>query len=258
MHLNASPRNRPGLRPLALVLMITTTLLPHLGRAEPAATTPPDFPDEVHVMNGCFVSSTACIAKFLAAFPGERAEPLTVRPVNYEGPHTVALLSWHGQWWGRDEYFGVFALHCAVRSGPVPLQIGRVAQVALEQHSTSRVSAGEIDFDAARRSVPAQQRAAEVATAASLLPFATEQFIVESEGQKLAFLLFHPAKGEIAVYDPATGTSQAQCACTDGARVVAHVAARIGYKVTSVQRETAAFSAILVATVESSHGGLAR
>jgi hypothetical protein len=152
----------------------------------------------------------------------------------------------------------VFALNCATHTGSIPFQIGRRAQEALDRHATRRAGAGEIEFAATRRRVPAFQWADEADNAARLLPFATERFWVESEGQKILMLCFHPTPGEIAVYNPATGTTQARCASTDGAEIVAAVAARIGYRVDAVQRETAADPAILMASAESMPGEISR
>ena len=48
---------------------------------------------------------------------------------------------------------------------------------------------------------------------------------------------FRPDGKRIAVYDPVHGTSTADCACTDDAKVVLLVASRLGYRAESVRAE---------------------
>ena len=48
---------------------------------------------------------------------------------------------------------------------------------------------------------------------------------------------FRPAGQRIAVYDPEHGTSTAECAATDDAKIVLLVASRLGYRAESVRAE---------------------
>ncbi len=83
--------------------------------------------------NGCYVSTIAFLARFQAEFPGERGVPLVMvrRNANtVRWSHTIALVSWRGEWWGRDEYYGVFALDREVGAYPDPDQLAdRAANV---------------------------------------------------------------------------------------------------------------------------------
>jgi hypothetical protein len=267
MHLTASPAplrcpSRSGLRALACAFMVTATF--SLLRAGPDAgrpTTPPAFPDEVHVPNGCYLSTAAYLAKFTAAHPAEFASPLTIEPKAYGGPHTVALVSWENRWWIRDEFLGVVSLDRAADGAGITEQLRRHAQTTLDSRAgkmSKRIRnrlADSADLVAA-----AVESARDVATGATLLPFPSEQFRVQCADREIALLFFCPAPGRVAVYDPLSGTATAETATRNGRRVVELVAARLGYQVrdvSAVRGEFAPAAGVLVAAT-SNHGGLAR
>jgi len=221
--------------------MLTSAFVFNRAHAEEAAAVPPSFPDEAHVINGCYVSTAAYITKFKAAYPAEQAVPIAVTMLNADGrrhAHTIALLTWHGDWWGRDEYFGVFALKRSAADDKISARLFALAESKLEQHAKRLAQAGRVAMPKpAPVRLEALRRAHEVATARQMLPFATEQFWLTSNGEDIPFLFFVPSPGEIAVYTPQNGTANACCAMTDGAEVVALVAARLGYAVEKVRRD---------------------
>lgn len=223
-----------------LALMLLTSLSPGPASDLPPLA-PPVYADTAHVLNGCHISSLVYLARFLAAFPQKKASPLLVTIRNADGvtrPHTIALLTWRGQWWGRDEYFGVFPLGLAAGRGVVTDTVAREAERALDQHS---------DLIAADRTrklpglAPARlsvaRRGQEVALARKLLPLPARQFWVRCGDAEIPLLFFRPAPGCIAVYDPLHGTATAEVDCADDAAIVAAVARRMGYAVASIRAE---------------------
>ena len=88
---------------------------------------PPVFADAAHVANGCYISAVAYLAKFSTAFPAERGEPAAFVLPSAGGsnqPHTLAIVSWRGEWWARDEYFGVVPLgFSSAGSWPIRVQL---------------------------------------------------------------------------------------------------------------------------------------
>ncbi len=263
MHLPASPHHRLGagrlgFGPLALALMLTTTFPLSHARADEAPATPPSFPDAAHVVNGCYISSAAYLAKFLAAFPAEKAQPLDVTMRNRDGrtrPHTIVLLTWRGEWWGRDEHFGVFTLRRLVGDGKVSERVRQTAEGRLEEHAHRLVAAGRGERALVTpERMNASERAAAVATARELVPVATKIFWADCGREEIPLLFFRPAAGAIAVYDAVHGTARAECGMTDDAAIVALAAKMLGYKVATVR---AGFIGATVASANSTVGGLA-
>jgi len=141
----------------------------------------------------------------------------------------------------------VFGISGAVRNASLE-RLEAEAEIALDRHARDLVRTGMISLTAPAPSrLSAQQRAREVSTARTMLPFATEQFRVVSGREEIEFLFFRPAAGCIAVYDPISGTASAETTSTNGAKIVELIATRLGYHVTSVQK-VAASSAALPAT----------
>ena len=134
-----------------LALVITTALTAPFALAAdiPADTAtapsaPPSYPDDSHVFNGCHLSTIRYLARYLSQYPGERGEPLVINLRNADGAirtHTIALISWQGQSWGRDEYFGVFALRCPFEAQPNFKRLISRAESRLEQHAQMLVRA---------------------------------------------------------------------------------------------------------------------
>ncbi len=212
---------------------------------------PPAFPDACHVPEGCYVSTLAYLARFQREFPCETGAPLTVVLRSFGGPHTIAVVSWRGRWWGRDEYSGVFDLRCAVAETRDIDQLRDAAEFDLGRLSSRLVRAGRIktDSDSLEELSDVARRNA-VMAAAQLLPCPGQIFWVRRGRDEVPFLYFQPTKGVIAVYDPANGTATAECTPTDIPGVVATVAARLGYTVAGVRPHVPSPSAERVASVQ--------
>jgi hypothetical protein len=223
--------------------------------AAPGTDAPPAFPDAAHVLNGCYLSTTAYLARFHAAFPQERGAPLAVEPRGFQSRHTIAVVSWRGAWWGRDENFGVFAIDRSVAGTPDPEKLVRHAENALSRHAQREVAAGRGEF--ARRApttMPAEKRLELVARAADLVPHRAEILWVAGGNEALPFLFFRPGPREIAVYDPIHGTATAETDATDPVAIVSVVAARLGYRVAAVRATPPLAAGMTLAAA----GGLAR
>jgi hypothetical protein len=196
---------------------------------------PPVFPDVAHVANGCYVSAVIYLAKFSAVFPAERGEPAAFVLPNADGsnqPHTLALISWRGEWWARDEYFGVVPLGCSSAAPWSP----RLAQLRADAGFRRRAEfLRRQAADVRRETAPAQGgltpewRLAEILSAQRLLPFPSEIHWRPGDRSPIPFLYFHLAGDSFAVYDPAKGTASALSPVRDGAALVAAVAERMGY-----------------------------
>lgn len=250
--------SRP-IRPLSRSLRWISTALTQLAtsafftlptaHAEVVATeaTPPDFADVAHVQNGCFISTTTYLAKFTAAFPAEQGRAITVTPRQYETPHTIALISWHGAWWARDEYCGVFALGLSVAKTSDSRQLSKLATAVLEKRATKLAKAGRVQLAPDAVPLSPEEQAREVAVAARLLPVATENFRIKSKGQEVSLLLFRLSGGKIAVYDPSSGTLTAKCTSTNSVSIIAAVAVQLGYTADTIQAETLQLRGTLVA-----------
>ena len=257
------------LRPIAFALTFAGALAVPVSRVTariivPSTTisAPPAYPDVAHVLNGCHLSTLRFLSRYLSKFPGERGEPLVVTMRNANGStqaHTIALISWHGESWCRDEYYGVFALGCRAEPKPDLGRLSARAERLLEKHAQMLVKSGQV---AARTEPPAHlsadQTFVDVAKAAELIPFATRIFWVNCGGRELPMAFFRPSEKQIAVYDPVHGTSTADCACPDDAKVVLLVAARLGYAANSVRAERDYSQPMLVAAADAPTGSLLR
>lgn len=235
------------LRLASLALVLTTIAAPEsrasarVSNPASALSAPPAYPDAAHVLNGCHLSSIRFLNRYLSEFPTERGETLVVSMRNADGSiqaHTIALISWQGQAWCRDEYYGVFSLDCRAETQPNLERLSARAERKLEKHAQMMVRTGQ----AAARSEPpahlsAEQNLRDVTTAVSLVPYATRIFWVRCGHRELPMAFFRPDGKRIAVYDPEHGTSTAECACTDDAKVVQLVASRLGYRAESVRAE---------------------
>lgn len=236
---------RRTLRAAALALMIIPALPLLAGRATepvvpPAAqpATPPRFQDTVHVPVGCFISTTAYLAKFAAEHPHEFGAPLTAFLGVIRRHHTSALVTWRGEWWLRDEYLGLIRLGVPVTRREITDRVARRAESTLEREAAklspelrARIAgagqSGNSRIDAAR----------EVAQAAALVPFPAETYLVTCGNREVPLLFFRPSPREIAVYDPFHGTATAETDSPRHAAIVELVAQRLGYRVTSVRRD---------------------
>jgi hypothetical protein len=228
--------------------------------ASDSVSSPCSFPDSDHVANGCHVSTLRFLARFLAEFPSETGSPLVIRMRNGDGvsrSHTVAIVSWHGEWWCRDEYFGVFALGCTVKA---PLEQRRlVSRTESRLEARARMTV-RMSPAAARPAPPtqlsAEQRLRDVTVAARMIPFATKVYWVRGGGRELPVVFFRPGDRQIAVYDPLHGTCIAECSAGDDAKVVGLVAAQLGYPVDAVRPDLAPPQGALLASLNTPHAGL--
>lgn len=202
---------------------------------------PPFLPDAAHVINGCYISAVAYVARFAAAYPWEKACSAEVRIRNRDGKtrvHTIVLVTWRNRWWGRDEFCGVFALDETVRESSPSEAIRKRAERRLDRLSDEIAKNPSLPMSRpVPRVLPAEQRAREVAVARELLPLPSEQFWALCEDAEIPFLLFRPAARSIAVYDPLCGVATAEVDCDDGGKIVAAVAAKLGYRVTRIRAE---------------------
>src|SRR5579871_5282625 len=129
---------RLALAPLALLLLAASapSAAARLVDAGDPLAGPPHFTLEDHVFNGCHLSTIAFLARFNTEYPQERGEAVILTLKNGDGAyrsHTVALVTWHGAWWCRDEYFGVIALGRKVDAGQDKARLTERLQAVLER-----------------------------------------------------------------------------------------------------------------------------
>jgi len=238
MNPKASNQNLRGASALRFALALF--LLPVAARAA-VVTPPPHYPDATHVYNGCHLSTLAYLAKFNTEFPAEQGEPLVVQMLNADGcvrSHTMTLITWQGEWWVRDEYYGVFSLNCTVKAVSDLSQLRSLAEriYARRAAEMSRRSDAPRPPEVPSR-LSVEQRIHDVRLAADRIPMAHTIYWVRDGKREVPVVFFRPAAGVIAVYDPAFGTGVAKCSTTDDAKVVAAVASRMGYRADSVRAE---------------------
>lgn len=222
------------------------------GRADsPAPLAPPHYPDSTHIFNGCHLSAMAYLAHFRAEFPAEHGRPLVVQMMNADGrirSHTMALVSWRGEWWVRDEYFGVFPLECAATETN-PARLTARTERCYARHVAT------VAHDAVRPPEPparfsAEQRAHDVTAAAAKLPVAHTVYWIKDGAREIPVVFFRPTPGVVAVYDPVRGTGMTTCNGGNDAKITALVAASFGYRVEDI-RADAADDGVFAASVAS-------
>lgn len=198
---------------------------------------PPVFPDVVHVANGCYISAVVYAARYRAAYPGEQAEVAAIPMTNAGGlvkPHTLAIMSWRGGWWARDEYYGVIDLREPSVRPWNPAAVRRRAE-ASSRRRYARLLAGGAPArtaDAPPSGRPETEwRLDQVEAARRLLPVPSELHWLRTGSTAVPLLYFRPRPNSpaFAVYDPASGTASAEAAVRDSAQLVAAVARRLGY-----------------------------
>jgi hypothetical protein len=204
-------------------------------------TRPPVYATSVQAYNGCHIATLAYLKRFRADFPDEVAEALHITMRNPDGlrtGHTMALVSWRGAWWCRDDRLGVFRLDAPIGDSPESRRLKAAAERALDERMSggTRVRA-EAVVPAVVTSDTAANRHEEVRKAARLLPLPSATFWVREGHSEKPFLFFRLAANVIAVYDPMHGTAVAETAEEEAAAVVRLVASRLGYKVSSVRTE---------------------
>ncbi len=220
-------------------------------RTAPAPITPPRYTLEDHVYNGCHLSTLAFLARFEADFPNERGEALIISMRNAGGVrkgHTVALVSWQGSWWCRDEYFGVLALGRKAEAHPDMARLTERLQTVLERRAR-----GFMDMQGAEHLVeaPSELTAAErfhqAVVATRILPVPSRIFWVGKGRSAIPVVFFRTGASEIGLYDPLHGTCVATCALQDDSQVVALAAARLGYDAREVHADSGIVGGMLVA-----------
>lgn len=237
--------SRAPIRVFAFVVLATAAFAPAAVCAAPEPTPermrPPHLPDAVHVPNGCHLSTLAFLARYQAEQPGERGRPVVVAMRNADGatrPHTLALITFRGELWCRDEYFGVFPLGLRADAEPAERRLVARIEPRLEQHARLHLARpGSLRPIAAPGSLPAQEALAYVRSAATMLPHPARVFWIRSGTADVPALLFRPTPDEIAVYLPTHGTCVAECNIPDDVRVVELVAARLEYRDAVVRRD---------------------
>lgn len=233
-----SPRRRETrscCRFLAVIFAAVAVVPVHRSESAGPGGEPPAYRDTAHVPVGCYISTFTFLAKFLADHPQEQGRPLTVNLPSFGGPHTIALVSWQGRWWGRDEYSGVFDLRWAVAATHDMVQLRKAAEYHLGKLSAWHYRIGKIKLAGrAPDEIADGARWEAVRTAARLLPLGSQIFRVGCRGREIPLLFFQPAVGVIAVYDPATGTATAECERRSIPTIVTMVASRLGYSVVAV------------------------
>jgi hypothetical protein len=205
----------------------------------PSATgkdAPPSYPDKVHVPNGCQLSTVRYLAQFSSEYPEERGEVLEISLPEADRNHAVALITWHGKLWCRDEYFGVFPLDCPAETMPRMETLAGRAETLL-RHLATRLThkTGVRNASFSRGPMSREQRLAEVVRAGAIIPFRSTLFWIQNGGEEIPVVFFRPSNDRIAVYDPLNGTCLARCASLDDPKVVSQVAAKLGYSVDGIR-----------------------
>lgn len=230
-----------------------------LAHPASAAVNPPSYPDRAHVSNGCHLSTITYLARLKEQYPAESGEPLVIQVVNYDGSvtsHTIALLTWEGQMWCRDEYFGVFRLGCKVDARPSHDRLVAKAETMLKQHEQKMMREGGVTpCPVPPSKMSAEQRTMEVRAMTQFIPFSTTVYWVHSGKCEVPLAFFRPAPGQVAVYDPQHGTCLGECSVKDDAKIVAAVAAKLGYQAAGLRADATNTRGTLVASNEVHMGG---
>ncbi len=220
-------------------------------RTATAPIGPPHYTIEDHVYNGCHLSTIAFLARFHADVPAEHGEALVISMHNAGGvrkAHTVALISWQGYWWCRDEYFGVIALGRKAVANPEMGRLTERLQTVLERraHEFMTMPAAERPVEAPTELTSAE-RLHQVVTATRIIPYASRIYWVGPGRRAVPVVFFRPSASEIGLYDPLHGTCVATCTLQDDAKVVALAAARLGYDAREVRADSGIVGGMLVA-----------
>ncbi len=167
--------------------------------------------------------------------------------------HTMALISWRGRAWCRDEYFGVFTLGCPFEAKPNLDRLSAKAEACYQGHVQMATHFGGA---AQRREEPEdlspEERLREVNVATRIIPYPASIFWVRCGREELPVAFFRPGGRQVAVYDPLQGTSLAECSISDDAKVVSLIAARLGYSSEGVRRQASVPRGTQLVAVNSS------
>jgi hypothetical protein len=246
--MNPFPARRPLLRNALFALAVAVAA----HAAAPAV--PPAYPEAKPVLNGCHISTLAFLARYGAEFPGERGEAVRILMRNVEGlrvRHTIALFTWRGEWWCRDNILGVAALNRPAVAGTDLAALASEAEGVLDRIETrrNRSRRNRGTSDAATADLSASRRLREVEAAAALLPLASTVYWLRADGREIPVLFFRPGPGKIGVYEPSVGSCLAEIGETDARKIVALVGEQLGYRVAGVRADAAAERApVLIAS----------
>jgi hypothetical protein len=247
MHLNIPdlPRQAAPRARLTATLLFLSALV--MGRAEiafpqgTAPSAPPHYGLKQHVVNGCHLSTIAFLARYRADFPSEQGEPVVLSLRNVGGVrklHTVALISWRGAWWCRDEYFGVMPVGCMVEPKPDIARVTLRLQAVLERKAREFMGSRGVEKPVeAPAELSPEQRLREVEVATAIIPFASRIYWVGEGRSAIPVVFFRPGANQIAVYEPVHGTCIAESGLRDDAKVVSLVASRLGYDARMVRAD---------------------
>jgi hypothetical protein len=181
----------------------------------------PEIKDEFHVNNGCYLSASRFLARFLLANPGAEGSIQTVI-IPGGDKHSIAVLKNEGKTWGRDEFIGVFNIHDDTQ---------RAFDSALKRWFR-KATEMEISLQTHERTPQSfDDRMAEVERAKALLPEsqASEIMIIPTTRGQIAVLVWNPEPGRGAVYEPSFGTATADTKLT-GKALARAALARVGFE----------------------------
>lgn len=234
MHLATPVRRFISVRWLALMAGLPFTMLGRATGAPPAEAAPPVYADAEHVHHGCHLSTLAYLVRFCANFPAEQSEHAVLEMGNPGGgrrSHTIALVTWRNEWWGRDEYLGVFRLGIAATPHPDDRKLRARAASVLDR--LNRRESAPPHYRRPPMSVgalSAGELAREAAVAARILPYPSQTYWVRAAGRA--------EENTVAVYDPHRGTCVAECVAQNDTAIVRAIAGRLGYDAASVRPDS--------------------
>jgi hypothetical protein len=230
---------------LAMISLLVPAAAPALeGRLPAVPAEPPFYADAEHVPNGCHLSTLAYRARFSAEFPHEATRTFHVDRRTHEGKHyrhTVALVTWKGGWWCRDEFLGVMNLDLPISSRVSDSRLA--ARILAATTDRVKLHGGKppgLTADPALRH-------SDLATARRILPLDSTFYRITGGNTDTTVLFFRPAPGIVAVYDPNLGTAAAETTARNDAAIVTAIAERLGYGTTIARAETSLPAANTVA-----------
>ncbi len=141
-------------------------------------------------------------------------------------------------WWFRDEYLGVIPLGWAVTAQTDSARLRDRCEAELGRRIANLIRFQmTLPWDDVPDDLSARERIDEVSAARRMLPFASTIYWVRSDGADIPVLFFRPAEVRAALYDPALGTAEARVVAPDDTKIVAAIAAKLGYRADSIRRE---------------------
>ncbi len=205
----SSPDFRTGSEPLlrlqrAQLLYLLVLWMAQTGvSAAPAKEgSPPWWPDKIYAANGCFLSASAYVARLVSTYPAAKASTQTVEIPSCRG-HTIAVVSWNGVKYGRDQYIGVFKIGDGDPQASFEAALRRWRQEKRTHPYPER------------RPHSMAERRAEVLLARSIMAFAkTELLPVNTPTGVVTVLTWRTPTGELAIYEPTLGTAVGSTAGT--------------------------------------------